>query len=221
MAKSPEPLTVLLADARDIAGAGLFALLNADTRFRVALASPDDVLRVARAQAPQLVILDPRRADQLDLEQITALATACPTSCLCLYTDLFEPRSFLAAMRAGVQAYFLKASTSSAHMADALALVGRYQAAVIDQHIVQHFRSDAVGSLSLTMPVANDEPLSERERTTLLALAAGASDKEIAQQLQVGRTTVETYILRLRLKLGAETRAHLIAIAARRGLLNS
>jgi DNA-binding NarL/FixJ family response regulator len=122
-------------------------------------------------------------------------------------------------MVAGVTGYLLKRSSEPALVHAALMLIGRFGATVIDPVIVHHFHTQASGTLSITMPGPAARILSERERRVLSLLADGASDKIIAAQLGVQRTTVETYIIRLRAKLGAESRAHLIAIAARQGLL--
>lgn len=66
---------------------------------------------------------------------------------------------------------------------------------------------------------AGDGLLSAREREVLAAVATGRSNKEIGELLFISPHTVKTHVTSLLNKLGADTRAQLVAIAAERGLL--
>ncbi|MBL8245223.1 MAG: response regulator transcription factor [Rhodanobacteraceae bacterium] len=61
--------------------------------------------------------------------------------------------------------------------------------------------------------------ISERERVVLEQLAAGGSNKEIAQQLGISPNTVKTHVARLFEKLGARRRTEAIQRARELGLL--
>lgn len=61
--------------------------------------------------------------------------------------------------------------------------------------------------------------ISERERVVLQQLAAGGSNKEIAQQLGISPNTVKTHVSRLFEKLGARRRTEAIQRARELGLL--
>jgi non-specific serine/threonine protein kinase len=61
--------------------------------------------------------------------------------------------------------------------------------------------------------------LSPREQDVLRLVAEGRSNKEIAKELIVAPSTVKTYVTFLFDKLGADTRAQAVALAAQRGLL--
>ncbi len=56
--------------------------------------------------------------------------------------------------------------------------------------------------------------LSPREREIVVRAAAGATDKEIADDLDISVATLRTYWVRVRDKLGAVNRTHAIALAA-------
>jgi len=62
--------------------------------------------------------------------------------------------------------------------------------------------------------------ISEREIVVLKHLAAGGSNKEIAQQLGISPNTVKTHIARLFEKLGARRRTEAIQRARELGLLS-
>ena len=61
--------------------------------------------------------------------------------------------------------------------------------------------------------------LSERERAVLRLVAAGLTSKQIARELSITERTVQFHVTGLLNKLGAESRAQAVAIAAERGLL--
>lgn len=63
------------------------------------------------------------------------------------------------------------------------------------------------------------ERLSKREREVLEAVAYGYTNREIAERLQVGIKSVETYRFRVAEKLEFRTRADLVRFALDAGLL--
>jgi len=62
--------------------------------------------------------------------------------------------------------------------------------------------------------------LSPREIECLLHAAKGGTSKEIARGLAISARTVEQYLLSARLKLGARTLPHAVAMAVSRGLVD-
>ena len=64
-------------------------------------------------------------------------------------------------------------------------------------------------------------PLSKREEEVLDLVAEGLSNKEIGRRLIVTENTVKTHVTSLFNKLGADTRAQAVAVAARQGLLEA
>ncbi|HOD05707.1 MAG TPA: LuxR C-terminal-related transcriptional regulator, partial [Anaerolineaceae bacterium] len=61
--------------------------------------------------------------------------------------------------------------------------------------------------------------LSEREMEVLAAVARGERSKEIAFNLGISERTVKAHLASIYNKLGVDSRAAAIAIAAQRGLL--
>jgi DNA-binding CsgD family transcriptional regulator len=64
------------------------------------------------------------------------------------------------------------------------------------------------------------DSLSDIELSILTALASGLGSKEIARYIRRKRPTVETYVRGLFLKFNARSRAHLVALALRSGVLD-
>lgn len=61
--------------------------------------------------------------------------------------------------------------------------------------------------------------LTEREFEVLEAVARGERSKEIAEHLGISERTVKTYLASIYNKLGVDSRAAAIAVAAQNGLL--
>jgi DNA-binding NarL/FixJ family response regulator len=66
---------------------------------------------------------------------------------------------------------------------------------------------------------AMKSPLSQREQDVLRLVAEGRSNKQIAKELIIGEGTAKSYVTGVFNKLGVDTRAHAVAVAAQRGLL--
>lgn len=65
------------------------------------------------------------------------------------------------------------------------------------------------------------DTLTPRERETLVLIAQGLSNTEIAAALFVTSTTVRTYVSRILSKLAAQHRAQLVVIAYECGLVKT
>lgn len=61
--------------------------------------------------------------------------------------------------------------------------------------------------------------LSPREQEVLHLVAEGRSNKQIARELIIAESTAKSYVTGVFNKLGVDTRAHAVAVAAQRGLL--
>ncbi len=75
----------------------------------------------------------------------------------------------------------------------------------------------------LTAPLAAhdstaEKDLSPRERQVLALIAAGCTHLQTSRRLSISQSSVETYLQRIRFKLGTPTRADLIRAAIHLGL---
>jgi DNA-binding CsgD family transcriptional regulator len=61
--------------------------------------------------------------------------------------------------------------------------------------------------------------ITDTDKTVLLCLAKGMQSKEIAARLGRSKPTVESYIRALYIKMDTRTRAQLVAIAIRVGVI--
>jgi DNA-binding NarL/FixJ family response regulator len=66
---------------------------------------------------------------------------------------------------------------------------------------------------------AADDGLTEREIDVLRLIAAGNSNKLIADQLSIGEATVKSHVTNILSKLSANDRAHAVTIGLKRGII--
>ena len=69
-------------------------------------------------------------------------------------------------------------------------------------------------------PPMTGRPPSARELEVLTLLAGGATDPQIAKQLDLSPATVQTHVRNAKAKLGARTRAQAVALVLERGLIS-
>jgi two-component system, NarL family, response regulator len=65
-----------------------------------------------------------------------------------------------------------------------------------------------------------DDALTEREIEVLLQVAAGNSNKRIADRLYISEDTVRSHMKNILSKLGANDRTHAVTIALKRGIID-
>jgi DNA-binding NarL/FixJ family response regulator len=68
-------------------------------------------------------------------------------------------------------------------------------------------------------PPRRESPLSVREQQVLRLVALGRSNKAIGRELFISASTVNYHVSSVFHKLGVDTRAQAVAVAAQRGLL--
>ena len=67
---------------------------------------------------------------------------------------------------------------------------------------------------------AHDEPLTAREIEVLRQIAAGCSNKVVADRLGISEDTVKGHVRNILAKLNASDRTHAVTIALKRGFID-
>ena len=116
------------------------------------------------------------------------------------------------AIRGGARGYLLKGSPA-AEIAQAIRQV----------HAGESYLSPRIAAKlvkGVAQPRGRTGLLSARERGVLRLVAAGQSNRQIAETLSISERTVKFHVTAIFNKLGADNRAQAVAIAAERGLLS-
>jgi len=85
--------------------------------------------------------------------------------------------------------------------------------------LLEDFAQTLPGPETAAREPARENPLSEREQEVLRLVAEGLTSKQIGQQLFLSHRTVDHHLTSIFNKLGVDTRAQAVAVAARDALL--
>jgi len=205
------PIDVIIADDHSIVRDGIRTVLERQQgEFRV-VAEVGDVpimIREVAEHKPDLLTLDLTMPGGSSLAALPSCFIAHPTLAVAILTMREDPEYARQALRAGARSYVLKE-------AEPEELLRAFRSAV-EGGTYLHPR---LGALMATGEDAVDEvALSAREREVVRLIAAGFTNPEIAEQLDVAERTVKTYRARAIEKLGFSSRAEITAYVRRLGL---
>ena len=207
-------IRVSLADDHPFVLMGIRSLIEMEEEFEIASASSDGETAVADIlqSRPDVAIID-ISMPKLDGVQVIARLRAERPDLKMLALTVHEDAAYLhQVLRAGADGYLLKRSAAE-----------EVVRAIHDVSAGQQFIDPAIAR-KVTGLISGEAPpieaLSEREIDVLRLLAQGFTSKEIADQLQIGVKTVETYKSRATTKLDLRTRAQIVRFAVTQGWLN-
>ena len=207
-------IRLLVVDDHPIVRQGLVGVLEDEADFAVvgAVGSAEAALGLVASAAPDVILLDLELGSGMDgVAAIGPLLAARPEARILVFTAYDTSERVFAAIQAGAKGYLLKGAP-----------VEELTRAVRTVHADGSYLESRVASTLLAevrAPRRGGGRLSERERAVLRLVAAGLTSKQIARELAITERTVQFHVTGLLNKLGAESRAQAVAIAAERGLL--
>lgn len=190
--------SALLADASEVTRIGLTHLLQAcQVEVVASCASGADALRLAQRHQPDLILLETHLADGPAFDTCRALAAACPRSRIIFLTVRDGGASRALGLGAGAAGVLPKETAANDLGLAILALARRDGPA---------------------RPTLGGAPLlSPQERKIPPLVAAGRTNREIAELLGLSEKTVKNYLSNIFAKLDLQRRAQLAAMFARAG----
>ena len=158
-------------------------------------------------EKPSVVLFDINLPGMNGIECVRKLKPRLPDTQFVMVTVYEDANHIFNALSAGASGYLLK-QTRRSELIDALKDVhagGSPMSSQIARKVVQNFHRNETQTDGETVE------LSPREREVLELLARGYLYKEIAEMLQIGVQTVNTYIRRIYEKLHVRSRAQAVA----------
>ncbi len=219
-------IDVLLVDDHALMREGLRQLLMLEQDMRIVGEAVNgfDALAKVRQLHPAIVLLDIRMPLIDGLAVTRQIAHEFPATSVIILTMYRMQQQMLQAMKNGARGYLLK-SASFQEVAQAIRTVyngGMLIEPELTGAIVHEYRrlSDVTSasgghSTALTTLTA----LTERDIEILRYVAAGMSNKEIAEKLSYAEKTVKNYLSLIFQKLGIRDRTQAAIFALRQGLL--
>jgi len=204
-------IRLLIVDDHPVVREGVAAVLDREPDIEVvgAAATVADGIHLAERFAPDVVLLDLKLPDAGEGQGVTSFVRERRN--VVVFTAYDSDDDVFRAIREGARGYLLKGSPA-AEIADAIRQVHAGESYVSPRIAAKLVRD-------VRQPRARTGLLSPRERGVLRLVAAGLSNRQIAQTLSISERTVKFHVTAIFNKLGAENRASAVAIAAARGLL--
>jgi DNA-binding NarL/FixJ family response regulator len=206
-------IRVLIVDDHPIVREGVSAVLERERDLEV-VGSAETIeigLRLADRLRPDVILLDLKLPDAGAVDGVASFAAAGRE--VLVFTAHDTDEDVFRAIRGGARGYLLKGSPA-AEIAQAIRQV----------HAGESYLSPRVAA-KLVKDVTDRRGraglLSARERGVLRLVAAGLSNRQIAEALSISERTVKFHVTAIFNKLGADNRAQAVALAAARGLLPS
>src|SRR6476660_941267 len=210
-------IRVVLVEDQAIVRAGFRALLDAEPDLEVAGEAADgrQAVALARELRPDLVLMDIRMPDMDGLEatrRITEDTALTDTRVLVLTTFELDQYVFRA-LRAGASGFLLKGG-EPADLLLAIRVVATGESLLapsVTRRLIEAYTSRPDGATK--SPIEGLDELTAREHEVLKLVAAGLTNAEIAQTLQLSPLTAKTHVSRILMKLGARDRVQLVVLA--------
>jgi len=218
MVEEEEPIRVLIADDHLIIREGMRLILETENGFELIgeACSGEEAIRLANELHPDVVLMDLRMPGMGGLQAIEYLHQDQPELPVVILTTYNEDELMKQGLRAGARGYLLK-DTDRKSLFNALRAAVRGET-LLKPEVLSRLLAEPERAAPHISPRRGLQ-LSDRESVILAAVAQGDRTKEIALHLGITERTVKAHLASIYNKLGVDSRAAAIAVAAQQGLL--
>jgi DNA-binding NarL/FixJ family response regulator len=205
----PDLIRVLTVDDHPLLREGIATLVNAEADMKLVAEASNgqEAVQKFRLHHPDVTLMDLQMPEMNGTEAIAEIRSEFPDARIIVLTTYTGDAQVLGALKAGARAYILKAD--------------------VHLELLEVIRSVHAGQKRIPPQIAAelaehaaDDPLSPREIDVLRLIATGSSNKLIADQLSISEATAKTHVASILSKLGANDRAHAVAIGMKRGIID-
>ncbi len=207
-------INILIADDHELIREGLKKILKKETDMQVLgeASNAQQVLELVKNRKLSIVLLDISMPGPSGLEVLTELRRDYPKLPVLILSMHPEDRFAVRALKAGAAGYVTK-DGAVAELVNAIRKVvdgGKY----VSPHLAEKLADDLEKSQS---PL--HETLSDREFQVMCMIASGKKTSEIAKELSLSVSTVNTYRTRILEKMKMETNVDLTRYAIENHLI--
>ena len=214
-------ISVAIVDDQALVRGGFAVMLGLQDDIEVVAEAGDGAaaIEIARIHRPDVILMDIRMPGMDGIAATKAIIDSADWSMKVLILTTFDPDEYVyKALQAGASGFVLK-DISPEDLVAAVRTVadgGALLAPSVTRRLISRFA--APPSLDSSV-VSRLDRLTSREREVLVAVAAGSSNIEIAEELFVGAATVKSHVSSILTKLGLNNRAQAVAFAYESGLV--
>lgn len=218
----PEQISVLIVDDHAVVRKGVRGYLEAQPDITIAgeADSGEEAVRLAAEHAPDVILMDLVMPGMDGVEATGRVREASPGSQVVVLTSYHEDDHIFPAIKAGALSYLLK-NVRPEELVAAVRAAAEGEAVLdspVATRVMQQMRKSLTSPQTVVQPLV--DPLSERELEVLDLIAAGLTNREIADRLFITVGTVKRHVNNIYGKLQAHHRAEAIARARDLGLLS-
>ena len=208
MGNRPDLIRILTVDDHPLLREGIAALIKSERDMELVAEASDgeEAIEQFRRHRPDVTLMDLRMPNLNGTEAISRIRNEFPDAKIIVLSTYAGDVHVLRAIKAGARGYIVKGH------------VHRELLEAIRSVHAGHKRIPPEIAAELAEHAADDE-LSSREIDVIRLIGAGNANKQIADKLSIGETTVKSHITNILSKLGANDRAHAVTIALRRGII--
>lgn len=214
-ADGSDEITVVIVDDHIVFSAALARLFDDEPDILVmgAAATVAGGWALVEEHGPTVVLLDYELPDGDGVRLTAHIKSTHPDTQIVMLTGSADERIMVRAIKAGCSRFLTKDRAAS-EAADAVRSVARGETrippAVLSHLLPLHHR---------TTHVLGDD-LTEREREVLELLAAGMSNRAIADRTFLSVNTIRNYVSSILTKLGCHSKLEAVAVAVRAGIID-
>ncbi len=212
---------VLVADDQTVVREGLVMLLGLSPGVEVvaAAADGDEAIALAHQFRPDVVLMDLRMPRCDGVAATRSILAELPGTRVIVLTTYADDDSVFAALEAGARGYLTK-DAPAAEIQRAIRLVYAGEA-LLDPSVQRRLIERALSTAASAPPPAvtsYPDGLTQREAEVLREIAAGYSNREIADRLSISEATVKTHVNNIFSKAALRDRAQAVVYALHHGL---
>lgn len=202
------PIRILAVDDHPVVRQGIAGMLalEADMNLVGQASNGREAIQQFRAHRPDITLMDLQMPEMNGLDSLIAIRNEYPDAKVIMLTTYTGDVQILRALKAGAWGYLLKST--------------------LHRDLLHTIRSVYEGKKALSPEVSyevaehgTDEALTPREVDVLRLIAAGNSNKRVADKLSIGEASVKSHVENILSKLGANDRTHAVTIALKRGII--
>jgi len=160
-----------------------------------------------REHRPDVTLMDLQMPEMDGVTATAAIRAEWSDARIVMLTTYRGDTQALRALKAGASGYLLKSMMRT----DLLAAIRAVHAG--RKHIPQEIAEELAAHVA-------DDVLSSREIEVLKRIAAGNTNRRIAEQLYISEDTVKAHVKNIMDKLSANDRTHAVMIAIKRGIID-
>jgi len=209
MISDPSPIRVLTVDDHALIREGIGALISnqKDMRLVGEASNGREAIEQFRLHLPDVTLMDLQMPEMNGIDALIAIRSEFPQARIIILTTYAGDTLCKRAMKAGAQAYILKGNVR-------MDLLDTIRAARAGKKFIH---AEVAAELASH---AADDALSKREIEVLSLIAAGNSNKLIADQLSISEDTVKGHVKSILSKLGVNDRTHAVTVGLKRGIID-